>query len=65
MGLLAVEYQEDYCTNQGIGERECIGNTTISKTSELVPLGNFIAPNTVSNGGKEKMKELQRRCDQF
>lgn len=37
MGFLPVEYDEDYITVQGVDERECFGNGTISITSELMP----------------------------
>lgn len=36
--LLSVDYEQDYSRVQGIYERECSGNATISKASKLAPL---------------------------
>lgn len=40
MGSNPVEYEEDYCTLQGLDEKERSGNTTITETSELAPLSS-------------------------
>lgn len=37
-----LDYEMYYSTIEGIHEQERIGNATISKTPELVPLENFI-----------------------
>lgn len=54
--FLLVEYEEDYRPVQRIDEPKFSGNGTINVTSYLMPLENFIARTTVSNGLENKVK---------
>lgn len=58
VGFLPAEYGEDFSSVQAMNKWECNRNTTISETSELVFLENFIAQTSASTGRERKTKVL-------